>query len=56
MVTLTSPYWLTNNEPIQVEFRKWLEGKDYYMQMLPDNSFIEKGKSVPTAILKIYKK
>jgi hypothetical protein len=56
MSTLTSPYWLTNNEPHQVEFRKWLEGKDYQLEMLPDNTFIEKDKTVPTAILTIYKR
>lgn len=56
MVTLTSPYWLTNNEPHQVHFREWLADKDYYMKVLPDNSFMEKGRSVPTAILKIFKK
>lgn len=53
MVTLTSPYWLTNNEAHQVEFRSWLVGKAYHLIMLPDNSFMEKNKSVPTAILKI---
>ncbi len=56
IVSLTSPYWLTNNEKHQVKFREWLSDKDYYIRMLPDNSFMEKGKSVPTAIMKIYKK
>lgn len=56
MVSLTTPFWLTNNETHQVEFRKFLEGKDYYLKMLPDNTFMEKGKTVPTATLKIFKK
>jgi SAM-dependent methyltransferase len=55
LVTLTSPYWITNNESHQVEFRKWLEDKNYSLEILPDNSFMEKDKSVPTAILTIKK-
>jgi len=55
LVSLTSPYWLTNNESHQIEFRKWLEDKNYYLKMLPDNSFMEKGKTEPTALIKIYK-
>jgi len=55
MVTLTSPYWITNNEVHQVDFRRWLEDKNYSLEILPDNSFMEKGKSVPTAILTIKK-
>ncbi len=56
MATLTSPFWITNNEAHQVEFRKWLADKEYELEILPDNSFMEKGKSVPTAILTIYKR
>lgn len=55
LVSLTTPYWLTNNEEHQVKFRKWLEGKQYSITMLPDMTFVEKGKTVPTAIIKIYK-
>ncbi len=55
LVSLTTPYWLTNNESHQVEFRKWLKGKSYTLTMLLDNSFMEKGKTVPTAIIKIYR-
>lgn len=55
MVTLSSPRWVLDNEQHQVDFRKWLEGKNYSMEMLPDNSFIEKGRTVPTLILKIMK-
>jgi hypothetical protein len=56
MVTLTSPNWVLNNEPHQVQFREWLIDKNYSMTMLPDNSFMEKGKTVPTMILKIFKR
>lgn len=55
VVSLTSPFWLTNNEKHQVLFRQWLENKKYLMEMLPDNTFIEKGKTVPTAIIKIWR-
>lgn len=56
LVTLTSPNWVNNNDPHQVEFRNWLSAKDYYARMLPDDSFMEKGRSVPTMILKIFRK
>ena len=56
LVTLTSPNWVNNNDPHQVAFREWLAGKEYYARMLTDNSFMEKGKSVPTMILKIFRK
>lgn len=51
LVTLTSPYWITNNEEIHIDFRKWLIGKEYKFTMLPDNSFMEKGKTVHTGML-----
>lgn len=56
IVTLTTPYWTTNNEPHQVAFREFLKGKHYSIKMVPDNTFIEKGKTVPTAILTLHKK
>ena len=56
IVTLTSPYWLTNNEEHQVAFRSFLDGKDHSLEMLQDNTFIEKKKTVPTAILTLRKK
>jgi len=55
IITLTTPFWTVNNETHQTEFREWLKDKNYEMTMLPDNTFIEKGKTVPTAILTIYK-
>ena len=56
MASLTSPYWMTNNEPLQVEFRNWLKDKNYQFELLPDNTFVEKEKNVPTGIITIYKK
>lgn len=55
LVSLTTPYWMTNNEEHQVRFRSWLASKSYSITMLPDMTFAEKGKTVPTAIIKIYK-
>ena len=55
VVSLTSPYWLTNNEPLQVEFREWLKDKKHTLEILPDMSFSERGKTVPTAIIEIWK-
>jgi len=56
MVSLTSPYWLTNNEPLQVEFREWLKDKKHTLEILPDMSFSERGKTVPTAIIEIWRR
>lgn len=55
IVTLTSPLWVTNNESHQKTFREFLQTTNYSMKMVADNTFIEKGKSVPTAILTIKK-
>lgn len=55
IVSLTSPRWVVDNEPHQVEFRSWLSSKEYTFRMLPDNSFVEKHRTVPTAILQIFK-
>jgi hypothetical protein len=55
LVSLTTPYWVINNEPHQIMFREWLKDKEYYFKMLPDNSFIEKEKTVPTGIIKIFR-
>ena len=55
IVCLTSPYWLTNNEPLQVEFRSFIQDKKYSLELLPDNTFKEKDKTVPTAILELKK-
>ena len=55
IISLTSPYWLTNNEPLQVDFRAFISNKRYTLELLPDDTFVEKGKTVPTAILFIEK-
>jgi hypothetical protein len=53
IISLTSPNWLTGNSERQIKFRKWLESKHYSLEMLPDNSFMEDGITVPTAIITI---
>jgi len=55
LTSLTSPYYFTNNEPLQIKFREWLKDKCYKITLLPDMSFSERGKNVPTAIINIYK-
>lgn len=53
--SIMSPYWMTGNSELQKEFRKWLEDKTYSIDMLPDNTFMEDGNTVPTIIIKIRK-
>lgn len=55
LTTGISNKFMYNNEDIHLEFREWLKDKDYRLQMLPDNTFVEKGKSVHTFILIMYK-
>jgi hypothetical protein len=55
IVTLTSPKWIFDNTQQSYDFRMFLSGKNYQLKMLHDHSFVEKGKSVPTAILIIDK-
>lgn len=55
VLTLTHPRWISDNTEESIKFRNFLENKKYSMKLLPDNSFMEKGKSVPTAILTIIK-
>ena len=55
IISLTSPFWMIGNDENQVKFRSWLESKKFYIDMLPDNSFIENGQTVPTAIIVIQK-
>jgi len=55
LVSLTSPLWILNNEQHQVKFREWLADKKHDMELLPDNSFMEGGKTVPSMILRIFK-
>jgi hypothetical protein len=53
--SIMSPYWMTGNSELQIEFRQWLNGKKYSIDMLPDNTFMEDGMTVPTIIIKIEK-
>jgi phospholipid N-methyltransferase len=56
IVTLTTPYWTVNNEPQHKLMRYFLTQVNYTMEMLPDETFMEKGKTVPTALLTITNK
>lgn len=55
MVTLTSPYWLTNNEPNHQVFRNWLDGVDHSLYKVKEGTFSEKKGNIPTMILKVNK-
>lgn len=55
VVSIMSPYWMTGDSELQISFRKWLEGKKHIIDILPDNTFMEDGKTVPTIIIKIEK-
>lgn len=54
--SIMSPYWTTGNSELQIQFRNWLQDKEYSIEMLPDNSFMEEDKTVPTIVIKIRKK
>lgn len=53
--SIMSPYWMTGNSELQISFRQWLNNKKYSIEVLPDNTFMESGETVPTIIIKIYK-
>lgn len=55
IATLCNTKWITDNTEKSVKFREFLLNVNYTMTMIPDNSFMEKGKSVPSLILKIKK-
>lgn len=55
VVSIMSPEWMTGTSERQINFRKWLEGKKYHIEMLPDYSYIENGNTVPTIIIRIEK-
>ena len=55
IITLSNTQWVRDNTKEAIEFREFLTKIDYNIKMLPDNSFIEKGKTVPTMLLKIKK-
>lgn len=55
LLTLCPASVFTDVSPEVAEFRSDLQALDYSFKVLPDYSFIEKYKSVPTVMLKIYK-
>lgn len=55
IISLNSPYWILNNEPHQNEFKEWLKNKPHTMEYLPENTFVERGKNVPTLLMIIKK-
>lgn len=55
VVSIMSPRWMTEDSELQVEFREWLQDKKYTITMLPDNSYVEDGKTVPTILINLEK-
>jgi len=55
IISIMSPYWMTGNSELQIKFRKWLEDKSYTTTVLPDNSYMEDGKTVPTILINLEK-
>jgi len=55
VVTLTSPNWVNNNEPHQIQFRNWLDTVPHSLYKVKENSFVEKKGNIPTMILKLTK-
>ena len=55
IITLCNTKWVYDNTPKAIKFRAFLQTVKYTITMLPDNSYIEKGKTVPTMVIKIKK-
>jgi phospholipid N-methyltransferase len=55
IITLCNTQWINDNNEKSIMFREFLSKIKYSMTMLPDNSFIEKDKTVPTLLIKIKK-
>lgn len=53
VVSIMSPAWMMGNSQRQIDFREWLSDKTYSMWMLPDNSYMEEGETVPTILIRI---
>lgn len=51
VISIMSPYWMTGSSDLQVKFREWLTDKSYRITMLPDNSYVEDGNTVPTILI-----
>lgn len=55
VISIMSPYWMTGDSELQTNFREWLQDKSYNITMLPDNSYVEDGITVPTILITIEK-
>lgn len=55
VVSIMSPTWMSGDSERQINFRKWLSNKKYHIEILPDFSYIEDDKTVPTIIVRIEK-
>ena len=55
IVSIMSPKWMIENSEIQVKFREWLKYKSYTITVLPDNSYVENGITVPTILINLEK-
>ena len=55
VISIMSPFWMTGNSELQVKFREWLQDKSYTITMLPDNSYMENGETVPTILINLEK-
>lgn len=53
VISLTLPHWITGFFEVQREFRQWLQGKDYSLEILPDED--ESYLNAPKAIIVINK-
>lgn len=53
VTSIMSPFWMTGDSILQVNFRKWLVDKKYSITMLPDNSYIENNESVSTILINL---
>ena len=55
IISIMSPFWMTGSSELQIKFRKWLENKSYTITILPDNSYVEGGITVPTILINLEK-
>lgn len=55
VISIMSPQWMTGNSDLQIKFREWLINKSYTITMLPDNSYMEDGNTVPTILINLEK-
>lgn len=55
ILTLCNTQLINDNTEKSIQFRKFLNSVNYSITMLPDNSFIERYKTVPTILIKIKK-